>query len=174
MEHESNEILNLNIEDYKEGFEEVYKKSYIPKEYINDIKAANVLLVPSEHFRDKEGLFFPECTEEFYRYLKQKENEDLKVEIAVADEDFNQLELHADVINIVNIVLQDVVLPIVLSLIESYLLNKIKLQGKSPKDINTNVNLIVEKDGKKKKVTYNGSIENFEKAVKTVEDNLFK
>lgn len=174
MEHESNEISNLKIIDYTEGFEEIYQKPYIPEEFINDIKEANVLLVPSESFRDKKGLFFPEYTEEFFRYLKEKKDDNLKVDIAVSDEDFNQLELHADVVNIPNLIIMSGFLPIVTSIIASYLYDKLKHEDKSPKDINTNVDMIVEEDGNKKRVIYKGSIENFPKAMETLEDTLFK
>ena len=46
--------------------------------------------------------------------------------------------------------------------------------NKSPKETNTDVNVIVEKNGKSKMVHYQGSIENFEKTMKTIDETIFK
>ena len=46
--------------------------------------------------------------------------------------------------------------------------------NKEKDETNTNVHIIVEKNGKSKKVDYEGSIDNFEKAMKTVEKTIFK
>lgn len=48
------------------------------------------------------------------------------------------------------------------------------MANKSAKDTNTQVKLIVEEDGKAKKITYEGSVENFEKTMQTLEATLFK
>ena len=42
------------------------------------------------------------------------------------------------------------------------------------KRFGSNVHIIVEKNGKSKKIDYEGSIENFEETMKTVEKTIFK
>ena len=82
------------------------------------------------------------------------------------------MELHADIVYVATLVVQYTVLPIVTSMIASYLYDKVKSMNKEKDETNTNVHIIVEKNGKSKKVDYEGSIENFEKAMKTVEKNF--
>lgn len=84
------------------------------------------------------------------------------------------MELHADIVYVATLVVQYTVLPIVTSMIASYLYDKVKSMNKEKDETNTNVHIIVEKNGKSKKVDYEGSIDNFEKAMKTVEKTIFK
>lgn len=171
MEHESDKIKEVNVSDTSLGFEEIYLKPYTPQEHINEIKRANVLLIPNEGFREKDGYFFPECTDEFLQYLKDK-SEDLIVDICISNDDYQKIELHSDVVNVAMLIVQWAVFPILTSMIGSYLYDKAKKANKSPEDINAAVNIIVEKTGKATKITYNGSIENFESAMHSIKKNL--
>lgn len=172
MLHESDLEQKINVTDVDINFESIYEKDYIPQKYIEEIKQANVLIIPNEGFRDKKGLFFPECTSEFYQFLKSKS--EIKTEICIDDDEFEKLELHADIVYVATLVVQYTVLPIVTSMIASYLYDKVKSMNKEKDETNINVHIIVEKNGKSKKVDYEGSIDNFEKAMKTVEKTIFK
>lgn len=172
MLHESNVEKELKITDTDVNFEVIYDKEYIPQKYLDSIKNANVLLIPHEGFRDKKGYYFPECTSEFYEYLRGKE--EIETEICIDDDEFQKLELHADIIYVATLIIQYVVLPVVTSIISSYLCDKIKSMNKKKKDVNTSVHIIVEKKGRSKKIDYEGSVENFEEAMKTVENTIFK
>ena len=57
MEHEFNGKL-VTIDDTDISFEAMYTKEYIPKEYMDDIKKANLLIIPYENFREKGDLLF--------------------------------------------------------------------------------------------------------------------
>lgn len=70
--------------------------------------------------------------------------------------------------------MQKIVLPLLATVIVNYLKSKLAMANKSAKDTNTQVKLIVEEDGKAKKITYEGSVENFEKTMQTLEATLFK
>lgn len=174
MKHESDIEKMIDVIDTELSFESVYKKEYMPREYEDEIKSANVLLIPNENFRGKQGLFFPECTDELLDFMKEQENENVKVDICISDEDFKKLELHADIVYIATMIVQWAVLPITTSIIAAYLYDKLNKSNKSPKETNTDVNVIVEKNGKSKMVHYQGSIENFEKTMKTIDETIFK
>lgn len=174
MQHESNAVKELIVTDSTLVFQDVYSKPYTPQEYINDIKNANVLMVPDENFKDIKGYFFPEYTDDLLSYLQDKCEDNLLVDICIADDNYQKLELHADVINIPMLITQWVVYPILINMISSYLYDKIKKNNRSAKEINANVDIVVEKQGKSKKVSYKGSIENFESAMKTIDDSIFK
>lgn len=172
MLHESNLEKEIQVTDIDVNFESIYKKDYTPQKYIEDIKQANVLIIPNEGFRDKKGYFFPECTSEFYQLLKSQT--EIQTEICIDDDEFEKLELHADIVYVATLIVQYAVFPIVTSMIASYLYDKVKSMNKEKDETNTNVHIIVEKNGKSKKVDYEGSIENFEEAMKTVEKTIFK
>ena len=172
MLHESDLEQKINVTDADINFESIYEKDYIPQKYIEDIKQANVLIIPNEGFRDKKGLFFPECTSEFYQFLKS--TSEIKTEICIDDDKFEKLELHADIVYVATLIVQYAVLPIVTSMIASYLYDKVKSMNKEKDETNTNVHIIVEKNGKSQKIDYEGSIENFEETMKTVEKTIFK
>lgn len=174
MQHESNAVKELIVTDSDLRFQEVYSKPYTPQEYINNIKNANVLMIPDENFNDTEGYFFPEYTEDLLNYLQDNCKDNLLVDICISEDDYQKLELHADVINIPLLLVQSGVFPILTSMISAYLQYKIKINNRSPKEINTNVDIVIEKQGKSKKVSYKGSIENFESAMKTIDETIFK
>lgn len=172
MLHESNLEEKICVTDADINFEGIYEKDYTPQKYIEDIKKANVLLIPDERFRDRKGLFFPECTSEFYQFLKNRF--EIQTEICIDDDDFKKLELHADIINVATLIVQYAVLPIVTGIISAYLYDKVKSMNKEKGETNTIVHIIVEKNGKSKKIDYEGSVEKFEDAMKTVEKTIFK
>lgn len=172
LQHESDLEKEIRVTDVDINFKSIYEKDYIPKKYIEDIKQANILIIPNDGFREKKGLFFPECTSEFYKFLKSKS--EVKTEICIDDDDFRKLELHADIIYVATLIVQYAVFPIATSIIATYLYDKVKSMNKETDETNTKVHIIVEKNGKSKKVDYEGSIENFEKAMKNVEKTIFK
>lgn len=174
MKHESDIEKMIGVVDTELSFASIYEKEYMPKEYEKEIRSANILLIPNENFRDKQGLFFPECTDELLDFMKEKEIENVKVDICISDEDFKKLELHADIVYIATMIVQWAVLPIATNVIAAYLYDKLKKSNKSPKETNTDVKVIVEKDGKNKMVHFQGSIENFEKTMKTIDETIFK
>lgn len=51
MKHEIFDTV-LNISDTNITFEGIYQKPYVPAEYMDDIKKANLLIIPNEGFRD--------------------------------------------------------------------------------------------------------------------------
>lgn len=172
MLHESDLEKDIKITDTDINFETLLQKEYIPQKYIEDIKKANVLIIPNEGFRDNDGCFFPECTSEFYMYLKNQK--EIETEICIDDDEYKKIELHADIVYVATIIIQYVILPIVTGVIASYLYGKANSMNKDRKDANASVHIIVEKNGKSKKIDYEGSIENFEEAMKTIEKSIFK
>lgn len=172
MLHEiENESVNITKSDI--DFEKVYKQEFVPKKYIKDIKAANVLLIPEFDVRGQGKPLFPEGTTDLYRYLKAQS--EIRTEICIDDSDYQQLELHSAIINIATIIVKDFVLPIVVSLISSYLYDKLKAYNKKDDEQGANVHIIVEmEDEKSLKIDYQGNIKNFEPTMKTVENDILK
>ena len=69
MTHEIN-YKKVQIIDSDLTFEKIYEKKYIPSKYLDEIKKANLLIVPNENFRKKGDVLFPETTREFFEYIQ--------------------------------------------------------------------------------------------------------
>lgn len=173
LKHENNDEDKVEVLEGIYTFDTIYKKPYIPENLIEEIKKSNVLLIPRENFRGKKGTFFPEETYSLFTYLRENfKDKGINIEICTSDDDYQELELHSELVNIAEIIVESGLFSIVTSMIASYLYDILKKHNR--KDIGTSVNITVEEKGKSKTVHYEGSIENFESAMKSVEEHIFK
>lgn len=172
MLHESNEKSKILISDAAISFANVYKSSIFPPELLEKIKSADILLLPYADFRGYQNSLFPEQTYRFYTYLmKEAKKQSLSVDLAISDEDYKEIELHADVVNIADMLIQWVLFPVAINMISSYLYDLVQQRKKK---INANIKITVEKNGKAKTVSFEGDIENFEKAMESLDETIFK
>lgn len=168
MNRESNKINELEIVESDINFEKIYSKPYFPKELEEDLKRANLLLVPYEGFKSVEGPVFPEETMKFYKFIKGNEKDELVSEICISDTDFVELELHYDLITLTNMLVDSAVFPIAVGLITNYLDRK--LQGRKT-EAKVKVNITVVEGDKSKSISYEGDVDKFEETI--IAANLF-
>ena len=175
MKHEISKET-LIVKDCSETFETIYEKEYFPRELMNEIKKANVLLIPDYVKReDKEGYVFPECTQEFLEYVRDNCSDNLIPDIAIDDEDFKKLELHSAAITIATFVVTGIVLPMMINLVSNYLYDQAKKMHREKKDVYTKVNIITTEKGKKSKmISYEGPVSGIEGALKSAAKDIFK
>lgn len=172
MLHESNEKSKVRISDASVSFNEVYQNSNLSPELLEKIKAADILLLPYADFRGYRDCLFPEQTYQFFTHLmKEAKRQSLTVDLAVSDEDYKEIELHADVVNIADVLIQWVLFPVVTGMISTYLYDLVRQRKKK---INANIKISVEKNGKAKTIHFEGDIENFERAMKSIDETIFK
>jgi hypothetical protein len=171
MLHESHEKNKLIIKDTDLNFESVYSKPYFPKEHEEEIKKANLLLIPIESFRNFNKPVFPEETNKFYDYLREHNKDGLNTEIVIADEDYLELELHSELINLPYLILDKALLPIVIGLITNYIYEKKFTLGRKPK---MKVTMSVVEGKKSKSISYEGDPENFERTISAANKEFFK
>ncbi|EJL29090.1 hypothetical protein [Brevibacillus sp. BC25] len=171
MIHESNEVKKIEINDVATTFSEIYNKPYFPKEYEEEIKKANVLLIPYEKFRVIEGPVFPEETRDFFEYLRENSVKfGVISDICISDEKFQALELHADVMNLPEMLVNLYVLPITINLVSSYLYEKMRTRKS---DLKIKVGIVVESNGSSKRISYEGDADKFKETIETVSKELF-
>ena len=166
----------LKVKECSETFETIYEKEYFPRELIDEIKRANVLLIPDYVKReDKEGYVFPECTQEFLEYVRDNGSDNLIPDIAINDEDFKKLELHSAAISIVTFVVTGIMLPMMINLVSNYLYDQAKKMHREKKDVSARVNIITTEEGKKSKmISYEGPVSGIEEALNSVAKDIFK
>lgn len=174
MKHEIFDTV-LNVTDSDVTFEKIYKKEYIPTEYLDDIKKANLLIIPNENFRDEGDVLFPETTREFLDFIREFPNDEIISDIAISDEDFKRIELHSAVIEVAPIIVQWVVLPIATSMIASFLYDLVKKYRRKPEDTSAKVKIITEETETKKSkmITYEGSVSGVKDALDQAAKDLF-
>ena len=174
MKHEIFDIT-MNVSDTDITFEEIYKKPSVPVEYMDDIKKANLLLIPNEGFRDEGDVLFPETTREFLEFLKENANDEIVADIAISDEDFKRIELHSAVIQVAKIVVQWCVLPIATGMVAAFLYDLVKKYRRKPEETSAKVQIIAEETAtkKSKKITYEGPVSGIKAALDQAANELF-
>lgn len=174
MKHEIFDTV-LKVTDSDVTFEKIYKKEYIPTEYLDDIKKANLLIIPNENFRDEGDVLFPETTREFFDFIREFPNDEIIADIAISDEDFKRIELHSAVIEVAPIIVQTIVLPIALNIISSFLYDLVKKYRRKPEDTSAKVQIITEETAtkKSKKITYEGPVSGIKEVLDQAAKDLF-
>lgn len=174
MKHEIFSNL-IKIEDSDISFEEIYKKDYIPIEYLDDIKKANILIIPNETYRETGTIWFPETTYEFFDYMRENSNETVITDITISDENFKRLEMHSAVIEVATLIVQWGVLPIATSMIASFLYDLVKKHHRKPEETSAKVKIVAEETETKKSrmIIYEGPVAGIEETLSKAADNLF-
>ena len=174
MKHEIFDTV-LNVSDTDITFEEIYNKPFVPKEYMDDIKRANLLIIPTGSYGDDGGVVFPETTREFFEFLKENATEEFVPDIAISDDDFRRMELHSARIDLAEIIVQWAVLPIATSMIASFLYDLVKKYRRKPEDTSAKVQIITEETAtkKSKKITYEGPVSGVKDALDQATKDLF-
>lgn len=166
----------IEIEETDITFDSIYDKPFIPQDYIEDIKKADILIIPKENFREEGDVLFPKTTREFLEYLQEQIPKDMSVDIAISDEDFRKIELHSDLVNVATIIVSSTAFSIACSMVASFLYDMAKKLLKRPQDLNAKVKIISEetKTKKTKSITYEGPVSGIKEALEQASKDLFK
>ena len=174
MTHEIN-YKKVQIIDSDLTFEKIYEKKYIPSEYLDEIKKANLLIVPNENFRKKGDVLFPETTREFFEYIQDHPNDEIVADIAISDDNFQRIELHSAVIEVATIIVNVVVLPVAINMISNYLYDLIKKYHRKPEDTSARLKIISEetKTKKTKIISYEGPVSEVKDTLEIATKEIF-
>ncbi len=173
MRHEIQE-KQLKITDSEINFNLIYEKPYVPQKYINDIKKANILLIPTENSNRYEHPIFPELTLEFLDYVKENTPDDIITDIAISDDDFNRLELHSTAVTVATVIVTSVILPIAIEVISAYLYDKLKQLHRKDNELSAEVNIIVQNGKKSKRISYKGPVKGIKDTLDSTIPHLFE
>lgn len=166
----------IEIEETDITFESIYDKPFIPQAYIEDIKRADILIIPEESFREEGDILFPETTREFLEYLQEEIPKDMSVDIAISDVNFRKIELHSDLVNVATIIVSSAAFNIACGLVASFLYDMAKKLLRKPEDLNAKVKIISEetKTKKTKSITYEGPVSGIKDALERASKYMFK
>lgn len=169
MIHESNKTKELIIQKSTVTFEDIYKKEYFPKSLSEELKKANVLILPYENFRDFEEIIFPEETLKFYQFIKDKNPDSIISDICVLDTEYSELELHSDLTLLPTMILELAIFPIVVNVVSDYITSKILSRNKN-EDTKVKAEFIVTNGDSSKIFKYEGDADKFKESFKEVKE----
>ena len=159
--------FEITFFESKDNFETWIDRRYISKSLKRELKKANVLIVPTEGFRDESIIAFPVKTDELFRFMTKRAPEGVIVDLCIEDDDYKELGLHGADIWLGTFFIKNVVLPIFCSIVAAYIYDK----AKENKVSKVSLKFIVEKkDGTTTSVSYDGKVENLEKAMDAVKE----
>lgn len=153
----------FQIEETSENFETWVNKPYINEKLKNQLKKANVLIIPKEGFRDKEFPLFPVGTEELLTFLKENSNKGIITDICIDDDDYSELALFDALIVIGAFIVTSVVAPIFVNLISEYIKKRWPSKSSSSQ---IKVELtVVNRYGESLKISYEGPSEEYQRTL---------
>lgn len=171
------EIFNKNVKivDTDITFEHIYSQNYIPKEYMEDIKKANLLIIPDEGLWDTKDVFFPETTREFFEFIRDYSDKDVIADIAISDEDFQRVELHSAVIEVATIIVESAIFDIAIGIISSFLYDLVKKYRRNTDETSAKVKIITKETKRKKSkmIIYEGPVSGIKDALDQASKEIF-
>ncbi len=114
----------IEVKNSNENFITWSEKDYISAKLKELIIDSNILIVPVENFREIKEPVFPQRTEELFKYLQTELPEQVKVEIAIEDDEYQELALYHDLVDIGNFIVTIIALPFLVSILANYVTMK--------------------------------------------------
>lgn len=156
---------NLMVADVELRFADVYQKPYFAKEYFEEIRKANLLLIPSENIREGLEPVYPEWTSDFLYYLRENAGEGVVIDIAVDDEHYRKLVLHSSFVALATMLIREEVLEQTARLTVGFLQDYAKKNHRQTEEMDTFVNIIVEGDKTCRKIMFSGRVSELKNAL---------
>lgn len=169
MKHDPSIENELITEATKQNFSFWLHRPYISQKLRNKLLTSDILIVPDEGIRDFKLPMFPVKTEEIFTFLRNNIPSDYQIDICIEDDDYKELALHHDLRKIGRFIVTVAVLPVLVSLLSSYLQDKMK-HTDSGRAINVEI-IVQEKDGSARILKYEGRPEDFRETITSLEKN---
>lgn len=174
MQHEIYE-KTLEISDTDITFDQIYTREYVPCEYLEDIKRANLLIIPEEGYESEGTVLFPETTREFFEFIRENSGNDVLSDIAISDDNFQRIEIHSAAIEVATIIVESLFFDVAVGLITSFLYDLIKKHHREPEDTAAKVKIIAQETKKKKSkmIIYKGPVSGVKDTLEQASKDLF-
>jgi hypothetical protein len=138
-----------------------------------NVLRADIVVVPSDGFRDYPGPLFPSGTAELFHYLKGNLPSGSEAELAVEDQDFRELSLHADILTIATCVVKYAAIPLLVKLLGDWIAKRLGSRA-NVSEVRASL-VVVQADGAQSKniqISYEGPAATFEATVKSALDKV--
>lgn len=149
--------LKLTVEENALVVADLFARPWVSENLRTSLEQATVVFVQWEGFRDLVQPVFPTHTAELFRYLQTHLPPEIRSEVAVDDEVFTEVSLHADIVWLPDLLVKGgslVALPIAINLISEWL--KLLLLERRPRT-EAKLNVTIElPTGEIKRLVYEG------------------
>ncbi len=166
---------NLKIKDTTRNREEWMEIAGLPEDLRQNVMAADVLIVPSM-IQDQPKAFMV-GTMDLYALLKSHLGD--KMEICIADEDYEEIELNSRTLRLGSFLVVSVALPLFLNLVGNYIYDRLTEPGPVVKEVDVpeyqqpatvSFTITVEDTlGKKKEFQYEGPAADYKKVAAEIQ-----
>jgi hypothetical protein len=150
--------MEIKIEDSSENFITWAERPYLSEDLRKSVLESDILIVPVENFRNLEEPVFPQRTGEVFNFLKDNSPPEVHIEVCVEEEDYKELALYDDSINIGYFVLTNVVLTVFLNILSNYIFKKV-FDKERKQEIKFTFTVVDEKVSKT--ITFEGDVKDF-------------
>ena len=164
---------NIMVADVELRFADVFQKPYFASNYAEEIRKANLLLLPSENIRENLEPVFPEYTTDFLWYLRENAGENITVDIAVDDENFHTLLLYSSFVALSTLLIREEILSETADLVVGFLHEMAVRNHRSEEEMDTFVNIIVESDVNCRKIMFSGRVSELKGALEQTMSQVF-
>jgi hypothetical protein len=128
----------------------------VSEEVRQRVASADVLLVPTEGYADREDLrFFPAGTVEFFDFLRSRVLEGVTVEVCSDDDDYKEVTRHADVLYLPDMLVMGIFAPLLVGLVIEYVKMKMARHEEST-TVKTSLTVHDASSGRSMRLDYDG------------------
>jgi len=111
----------VRVRPSNESFLTWIERPYISHETRARLSTASALIVPREGYGERSDLlYFPTNTDDLLLFLQDAETDELRVDICIEDQDYQELALYADFISIAPMVVASGVMSLLVNLISDW------------------------------------------------------
>ena len=155
---------SLEIQNAKISFEDYFETNSISIDTQNKLNTTDILIVPQKY--DEKEYYFSQESISFIKFCREQ-TQDFSIDL-LADGDICTRSLHSfDILMPVIFVATEIIWPIVLNLVSSFIYDKLK--GREKEDAKVDVTFMVKRDGEDKVIHYSGDAKTFKKAFKKID-----
>lgn len=163
-------MADIKIEDIKFSKNTFICRDSIDEELQNQLRKADVLFLPKVNFRDNLPFCYPESTGEIYKFVKKElSNSNICIELAVSDDEYQEIELHDWWIYLPDLYIQNqLIFPIVINIISNWIYDRFIKGHATPQNPMVKFSAIVKNKDGNKKIDFEGDSESFSKLMDKV------
>lgn len=159
----SDELLTVEESDYT--FDYWLNKPYIGNELKENLKKANLLLVPFENFRNNPEPVFMAGSDSLLEFLLKNKTPELHPDICIEDQNYRELRLHDITIVLGAFVVTSIAAPVLADLISEYL-KRLIFKEKDESKIIVDFEMHINEPGKvTKRIRYKGPEKSFKEVI---------
>lgn len=155
--------LRVEIEDASISRSQLQGKTWVDDALRESLGKANVVIIPWENFRELDTPVFPDGTADFFQDMRDSAKPKLLPEIAVIDEQYSEVALHADLVITPTLFVTSFIAPVVTKFVADWLARRL-LERAKHSDVKFQM-YIEDENGKTRLISYEGPVISFDSLV---------